>query len=155
MKKLFAGAGVAGALTAAAILVPLAASAGASTGPANTLDGCAAGSAPSLMTSCTWLADVQGGYAGATDTGYTVTEAATGTHTVNGVTTPVTCTISVASGGAGPFGSGAPGALQPNKGASATCGDPGTGKYTGNYTLTVNGNGAGAMGSITGQPGGV
>jgi hypothetical protein len=154
MKKLFVSTGMATALAAAAILVPLAAPAGAAN-PGNVADGCAAGNGPMETTSCTWLADVQGGYVGATDTSWSVTEAATGTQTVNGVTSPVSCTISVAGGGSGPFGSGAPGALQPNKGAPATCGDPGTGTYTGSYTLTVDGNGSGAIGSVTGQPGAV
>jgi hypothetical protein len=158
MKKLL-GAGIASAFAVAAVL---ATSAGAQPTP-NPGDGCAVTSGavpnggPVVSGTCTWTADVQGGYVGATDGSWSVTEGATGTHTVGTVTTPVSCNVAVpnASGTAGPFDSGAPGALQPNAGAPATCGDPGTGKYTGKYTLTVTGNGGGAIGSVTGLDGGV
>jgi hypothetical protein len=136
MKKKLFGAGMAGVLATAVVM---AASAGASVGPANTLDGCAVG--PGQGSSCTWTADVQGSYAGVTDTGWTVSEQ---TCTIDATTgAQVLGWKTLASGGAGPFAS-TPGVLQPGKDG---CGNAEV------YQLTVAGNGGGALGSVTGQPG--
>jgi hypothetical protein len=87
-----------------------------------------------------WTADVQGGYAGPTSGSWAVNKQTC--TVVNG--TQVNSWASVASGGAGPFGSGAPGALQPGKDG---CGNAEV------YQLVVTGNAGGALGSVTGQPG--
>jgi len=68
MKKILSGAGLA---TAVSVLA-LAPAAGASTGPANTIDGCAAGG-PEPAT-CTWTADVSGSYAVAGNGTWAITE---------------------------------------------------------------------------------
>ena len=115
MKKILSGAG----LAAATSVLALAPAAGASTGPANTLDGCAAGG-PEPAT-CTWTADVSGGYAAAGNGSFTITEPG-----------PNNTTILVASGN-GP-----------------TAGQPGSLPAGPTYTLTVTGSEGAVIGSITG-----
>jgi hypothetical protein len=127
MKKMFVRAGMAGAIAAAALAVP--ASAGASMGPANTLDGCAVGGPEG--TTCTWTADVSGSYAVGGNGTYLV-EQQTGTDTSGN---PIWSTVASGSGPA----AGSPGSLA--KG--------------GTYRLTVSGNEGGALGSVTGQNGAV
>jgi hypothetical protein len=121
MKKMLVRAGVAGAV-AAALAMP--ASAGASMGPANTLDGCAVGGPQG--TTCTWTADVNGGYAVGGNGTYLV-EKQTG---VDSSGNPTWATVASGSGPA----AGSPGSLA----AGST------------YRLTVSGNEGGALGSITG-----
>jgi hypothetical protein len=136
MKKFLTGSGLAAVVSALA----LAPGAGASTGPANTLDGCAVGGPEG--TSCTWTADVQGDYAVIGNGGYTVSEQVCSIDPLTGAQVKSWSPIAGDSG-SGPA-AGSPGSITPG---TDGCGNPEE------YQLSVTGNEGGALGSVTGQPG--
>lgn len=135
MKRFLTGTGLAAAVS----VLALAPAAGASVGPANTLDGCAVGGPEG--NSCMWTPDVQGSYAGVVSGTWAVNEQVCTVDQLTGA--QVKSWANVAGGGAGPF------AAQPGTVQAGTdgCGNPEV------YQLVITGNGGGALGSVSGQAG--